>query len=155
MKCPTWNSNFEQTLIPASNSTLSCVFEGFFISLKACHVHYHLYVKTNQEKVDIKRKAYVVLCCIAVKSNVHFRTSAQNVSYFQLMWKLAPFFRKIKIIRNIKLILALKINFQNQILEIFDPTYSKKLKLSKISKMHYITSFSFNNTTSKMRSNLR
>ena len=29
------------------SQSLSCVFEGFFISLKACHVHYHLYVKTN------------------------------------------------------------------------------------------------------------
>ena len=96
IKCPTWNSNHKLILILASNRTLSCVFEGFFISLKACHVHYHLYVKTNQEKVDIKRKAYVVLCCSAVKSNVHFRTNAQNVSYFQLMWKLAQFFQKIK-----------------------------------------------------------
>ena len=56
-------------------------------------------------------KGKPIWCCAAVKSNVHSRTNAQNVSYFQLMWKLAPFFRKIKIIRNIKLILALKINF--------------------------------------------
>ena len=33
-------------------------------------------------------------------------------------------------------------------------TYFKTQKYLRFLKMHYITSFSFNNTTSKMRSNL-
>ena len=49
-----------------------------------------------------------MLCCSAVKSNIHFRINAQNVSYFQLMWKLVPFFRKIEIIRKIKLIFCIE-----------------------------------------------
>ena len=80
-------------------------------------------------------KGKPIWCCAAVKSNVHSRTNAQNVSYFQLMWKLAPFFGKNKIIRNIKLIFKLKINFQNQILEIFYPTYSSHCRLQVKSKI--------------------
>ena len=79
---------------------------------------------------QIPDKAFLTFCVISCHLDMS-RLTSHNVNFFPLIWKDTMVFCYQ--------------NCVDLLCKIFEIT----------SKMHYITSFSFNNATSKMRSNLR